>query len=598
VNIAVLIKQVPRFEAMALGPDGRLVREGLPLEINPYCRRAVSKGVDLARQFGGRCTVLTLGPPAAEDALREAVAWGADEGILITDRAFAGSDTLATARALAAALRREGPFDLILAGRNSVDADTGQVGPEVAELLDLPLLAGVKRLDVDPAARRATALLEYDDGWADAVVQLPALLTCAERLCEPAKVELEGRAAVPPHRIRTLSAADLGEGPWGQAGSPTRVGEIRVLEAERQRIVLAGPVEDQVAEAVALLSDTGALTADEGDELTDVVPDGWSRSRPRFVVLIEPDRGRLARELLGAAARLAAETGGTVTAIGLDGGLEPDAAAVWGADEVVLLVGGGVEEDVARAVREWSAAEEPWAIIAPGTMWGREVGSRLAAQLEAGLTGDAVGVAIEDGLLVGWKPAFGGRLVAAITATSPVQLVTVRPGVLPVLAPRPVRQPVTSEWTVRPRGRVEVLASGRDDELDELAAARTVVGLGTGVSPDEYDALAPLVDVLGAELAASRKVTDRGWQPRSRQVGITGRSISPSLYVAVGVSGKFNHMVGVRGAGKILAINLDPQAPVFESADIGIVADWHQAVPLLTDALQRRFAGAERPGVG
>src|SRR4051795_4837459 len=148
MRIAVLVKQVPKFEEMELGPDGRLVREGLELELNPYCRRAVSKGVELAQQSGGTCTVVTLGPPAAEDVLREAIAWGATDGVLVTDPVFAGSDTLATARALAAVLEREGPFDLVLVGRNSVDADTGQVGPEVAELLDLPFVTAVKQLDL------------------------------------------------------------------------------------------------------------------------------------------------------------------------------------------------------------------------------------------------------------------------------------------------------------------------------------------------------------------------------------------------------------------------------------------------------------------
>src|SRR5206468_4225351 len=108
MRIAILVKQVPKFEAMELGPGGRLVREGLELELNPYCRRAVSKGVELAAATGGTCTVITLGPPAAEDVLREAIAWGADRGVLVTDEAFAGSDTLATARALAAVLEREG----------------------------------------------------------------------------------------------------------------------------------------------------------------------------------------------------------------------------------------------------------------------------------------------------------------------------------------------------------------------------------------------------------------------------------------------------------------------------------------------------------
>src|ERR1700733_9953248 len=167
---------------MARGNDGRLVREGLELEMNAYCRRAVSKGVEIARDSGGTCTVFTLGPPVAEDSLREAVAWGADAGVLVTDPAFAGSDTLATASALAAALRSEGPFDLILVGRNSIDADTGQVGPEVAELLDLPFAGGVKELTL--GTDRAQVRCELDDGWRDVDVQLPAVLSTAERLTE------------------------------------------------------------------------------------------------------------------------------------------------------------------------------------------------------------------------------------------------------------------------------------------------------------------------------------------------------------------------------------------------------------------------------
>ncbi len=148
LRIAALVKQVPRFEAMTLGVDGRLVREPLEAEMNPYCRRAVATGVTLAAATGGRCTVLTLGPPCAEDVVREAIAWGADDGVVVTDPAFAGSDTLATARALAAALRHEGPFDLVLVGRNSVDADTGQVGPQLAELLDVPFLAGARSIEI------------------------------------------------------------------------------------------------------------------------------------------------------------------------------------------------------------------------------------------------------------------------------------------------------------------------------------------------------------------------------------------------------------------------------------------------------------------
>src|SRR4051812_16184049 len=248
---------------MELGPGGRLVREGLELELNPYCRRAVSKGVELAAATGGTSTVFTLGPPPAEDVLREAVAWGADDGVLITDVAFAGSDTLATARALATAIEHEGRFDLVLVGRNSVDADTGQVGPEVAQLLGLPFVTGVKQLDLGEGQLRVVC--EQDDGQSQRVVRLPAVVSTAERLCEPAKVDAAGRAAVSADRLRVLTAADLGPGPWGEDGSGTYVGEVRVLEIERARVLLTGSVDEQVDAAVRLLIDRGALETRSND---------------------------------------------------------------------------------------------------------------------------------------------------------------------------------------------------------------------------------------------------------------------------------------------------------------------------------------------
>jgi electron transfer flavoprotein alpha subunit len=137
---------------------------------------------------------------------------------------------------------------------------------------------------------------------------------------------------------------------------------------------------------------------------------------------------------------------------------------------------------------------------------------------------------------------------------------------------------------------VHIKARTRDDDLDVLAEADAVIGVGTGVGPGEYDALEPLRTLLGAELGATRKVTDKGWLPRARQIGITGRAIAPRLFVSIGASGKFNHVIGVRAAGTVLAINPDPDAPIWAATDVGIVADWHDAVPLLVDALRGRFA--------
>ena len=286
---------------------------------------------------------------------------------------------------------------------------------------------------------------------------------------------------------------------------------------------------------------------------------------------------------------------------GHDAGRTPghDAArgAGHGADLVVVLEGSRAPEDVADAVAAYVRATAPWALLAPSTAFGREVAGRAAAVSGSGLVGDAIGLAARDGALVAAKPAFAGALVADITCRSATQMVTVRPGVLPAPALLERDAPVETR-AVGTRGRVRVLTERRNDDLEALARAEVVIGVGTGVRPEEYGQLSPLAAVLRAELAATRKVTDRGWAPRSRQIGLTGRSIAPRLYVALGLSGKFNHMVGVRAAGTILAVNADPGAPVFAHCDLGIVGDWHEVVPVLRDALRRQARRSDTTAVG
>jgi electron transfer flavoprotein alpha subunit len=600
LRIAALVKQIPVGESMVLGSDRRMVRQGLELEMNAYCRRAVSKGVEWAKASGGTCTVFTLGPPSAEDVLREAVAWGADSGVHLCDPAFAGSDTLATARALSAAIREFGAFDLVLVGRNSLDGDTGQVGPEIAELSGLPFASGVREMGL--SGETLTLTLEHDDGWEEALVKLPALLSVAERLCEPCKVPPGRRAEVADDKIRRVLASELGDGPWGEVGSPTVVGRTGALHHDRAGKVFAGDLENRVAAAVELLAQRGALTRTSGEAGGRLVhpiklaaPASRDAPSPRVIaVIIEAGRPQVGAELLGAASVLAGAIGARVQGLSFDDGAVASLGEL-GADEVTHFVGSDIAEDAAAAVVQWSVEQSLWAVLGPSTAFGREVLARMAAALGAGLVGDAIGLEIADGDLIAAKPAFSGALVADISCTSPVRMASVRPGVLPVPPRRPHTAAVVSVWPMEPRGRVRVVSRRRDDDVEVLARAEMVIGVGAAVRPDEYALLSPLAALLDAELAATRKVTDRGWAPRSRQVGITGRSIAPRLYVALGLSGKFNHVVGVRGAGTILAINHDPDAFVFGHCDIGIVGDWHEVLPVLVAALRRE---RDREAVG
>ena len=621
MNVVVTVKQIPGAESLLLEPTGRLRRDGLPLEMSAYCRRAVAKGVELAHATGGRCTVVSLGPPSAADVLREALAWGADDAVLLSDPVFAGSDTLVTARALAALVEHEGPFDLVLVGRASLDAETGQVGPQLAELLGLPFASAVRELEVVAGGRGARLRCEQDDGGCEMVVQLPAVLAAAERLCRPAKVASDVWGAIAPSRVRRLGAGDLGvPGPWGEEASPTVVTALEASCSPRGGLVCTGSVTEQVRQAIAVLEARGALapapaaSPDEGSPVpSDRLPDGpggpggpggldgpggpggGGAPAPVLVaVLVEPARPDLARELLGTAARLAHGTAGRVVAVVAE---PPDAAqlAASGADEILELTGGGpggaglAEEDVAAAFGRWASEHVPGVVLAPATCWGREVASRSAVRLAAGLVGDALDVDLVGGRLHCTKPACGGGQLATVVARSAIQVATVCPGVTALLPPRAVAHAVPSSAIAVPAsGRTTVTSRWCDDDLEVLVRAPAVVGVGAGVPPDDYDEVRLLAKVLGAELGATRKVTDAGWLPRSRQIGITGRSISPRLYVAVGTSGKLNHLIGVRRAGTVLAVNADAGAPVFAGCDVGIVGDWHEVVRALVEQLESR----------
>lgn len=581
LRVAALAKPIPPFDAHGLGPDGRLRRTGLELEMNPYCRRAVAAGIAVAHSGGGRCTVFSLGPPAAEAIVREALAFGADRGVLVSDPAFAGSDTLATAWAMAAALKHFGPFDLVLAGLSSVDAETGQVGPEIAELLGYGFLAGVRELAIDGARLRIRC--EQDDGSLHATARLPLLLSVAERLCAPCKAPPEARAAVCEDRIVRITAGDLGAGPWGEVASPTYVGEIRTQQHARRPQRLNGSPASQARQAVATLVKRGVFDAIKTAPAASV-PNRRPIEGRAVAVLCEPERPRLNRALCGEAARLAGEIQGHVRAFTTVAN-DCETLGAWGADAVTLVRETRLAEDFAGAAGAWAQAAQPWAVLAPGTAWGRETAGRIAARTGSALTGDAIALAVADQRLIAWKPAFSGKLLAAIHARSPIQMATVRPGVLALPeARRPGAE--CDEIVAAPSAAIVIDKRERGDELEALETARIVIGVGLGVAPEHYPQLETLRQYLGAELAATRKVTDRGWLPRARQIGITGRAIAPRLYLALGVSGRYTHAVGIANAHTVLAINSDANAPIFEVCDIGMVADWQDAVPALLKELK------------
>jgi len=260
MKVAVCIKQVPDTSEVKLDKTtNTLIRDGIPSIINPYDLHALEAALFMRDQTGGSVTVLTMGPPQAEDALREAVALGADEAILLTDRAFAGSDTLATSKTLAAAIRTL-KADLVVCGKQAIDGDTAQVGPEVAEFLGIPHVAYVRKIEsVSPEMIRVQRLM--DDGYDVVEAGAPVLLTVVKELNTPRMPSLKGKMKAKKMEIRRMTAADLGvpTGELGLQGSPTQVNRVFTPEVRAERQSLSGTLEEQLDTLVGELKKTNCF---------------------------------------------------------------------------------------------------------------------------------------------------------------------------------------------------------------------------------------------------------------------------------------------------------------------------------------------------
>lgn len=228
MNIVVCVKQVPASDQVRVDPEtGNLLRQGTESVINPYDTHAIEEAVRIRERLGaGRVTVLSMGPPQAEAALREAVSLGADAAVLLSSRAFAGADTYATSLTLAAAVRKLGP-DLVLAGKNAIDGDTGQVGPGLACHLDWPQACYVSKVrEIEPG--RAVLECLMDTGKEVLEVDLPAVLTVVKEINEPRLASLKGKMRAKKAAIPVWDENELGLSPEdvGMAGSPTAVSHM------------------------------------------------------------------------------------------------------------------------------------------------------------------------------------------------------------------------------------------------------------------------------------------------------------------------------------------------------------------------------------
>jgi electron transfer flavoprotein alpha subunit len=298
-------------------------------------------------------------------------------------------------------------------------------------------------------------------------------------------------------------------------------------------------------------------------------------------------------EMLTAARHVANGLGGNVIGLFIGAGIA-DAARTWGsggADKILIADDAGfaglMPLPAAAALTQAIAATNPAVVLVPGTTAGRDYAPLVAARLGAGLAADCVSFTVENGALSATRPVLGGRALTRVTfpGQGPA-MATVRSGSFAKSEPgvsEPVIEMLDVTLTAEDQRVSLIKTTPKGTGASRLDSAEVVVSGGRGLKePAQFAMVEELADALGAAVGATRAVVDAGWRPHHEQIGQTGRTVSPRLYIAVGISGAVQHNVGMQGSEYIVAINRDPDAPIFKMASFGIVGDLFDVVPALT----------------
>jgi electron transfer flavoprotein alpha subunit len=617
--VVTCIKQVPDTTEVKMNPEtGTLIREGIPSVINPTDVNAVEECLKLKDLYGATVAVITMGPPQAEEALRDLLAMGADRAVLLTDRAMAGADTFATSYTLSTAIRRlendEGPADLLFFGKQALDGETGQVGPGVAARLGIPIITYATRLvKLDLQERSLVAVRKADEIIETVKASLPAAVSVIEKVNKPRRASIEGILRSQRAEVEVWNRDSIGADPtkMGLPGSPTIVkkmfvpkprGRGEILDGRNDPMGAARWLKEKILSSRPFSGEPAATSAVSGDEVRPVVNWSANLNRGPVWVYVEQNEGRAADvswELLGAGTTLARKLDTQLEAVVIGCEAEDIAreAVSYGASKVYLIDHPLLKHyrttPYAKALTEVAISYRPQVILIGATRNGRDLSGMVATNIGTGLTADCTSLDIEPdtGLMLQIRPTWGGRQLAVIMTPKHLpQMSTVRPGVFP-------RPPKTN-------AKAEIVRVGmnfREEEIPTkildfewierssmLQESDIVVSGGRGLGSEKnFQLVRDLANALGGAVGASRRAVESGLADKESQVGQTGKTIRPKLYIAVGISGSIQHLVGIEGAEVVIALNIDPEAPIFNSCNYGVIGDATKILPLLIDEMKR-----------
>lgn len=590
MRVLVLIKPVAQLDTAQFNEDYSIRRERSRHTVSFADGYALTLARDLKRSLGSvELIVMSMASQGQAPLLESLKAYDLDSLVHLCDSQFAKSDTLCTAYILSEAIVRLGPFDMILAGQQSTDSETGQVPAQVATFLGLPFLSSVAEIDTD-SSDMLRCIRYTEDERQEIQAELPVCLSVLSKSRDLAPPSLRALARARQVETITLSNKDLGlmDTRIGVKGSPTEV-----LKCTKNQLDFRSAewIHDPERGAEAIYDEISRIMKEEGDRVGEEVASGFGPpSLDEGVAVVSPLFDPLALETaFEILSHLAVQDrGARVIVFGSslsDAQLHQFASA--GARSVHHIHISTDLEDAAyaRAIQNALEGESVHTVLGGATVRMRSIMSIVAVLTSSGLAADCTEFTFEDQTVLRVvRPTFGGDLEAVIGITSDLQMATVRPKAYAHrTVERPVPIPLYQSHAEGYRNRINI--TGRQ-ALNQTAqqAMPIMFSVGNGV---QDPVLRDRIFDFGFMRGASRVAVNAFGYDYSLQVGQTGRLVSSQLYVGFGIHGAFQHIVGIKQAFRIIAVNHDPKAPIFDYADIAVCCDVDDVVTRLEMLLSR-----------
>ncbi len=635
-TIISLMKQVPLPSQMRMGEDGLMDRTKAKSIINIDCSFALEAGLQLKSMLdGAKLIVCSMGPPSFEQSLKKAISMGYDEAYLLSDRKLGGSDTFATGLAISTLIKHLGfgkganEDFIIVAGRQTSDGDTAHVPSQVAQNLDIPQATFIENIQYNDGHVIARRIIE--GGYQILKLPKPCALSLTPTGIPPRRPNLVGAVRANEAKINILSIDDinLSDEKIGLSGSPTIVAKVANIKSERAPVILSeGEDTSSLVESLIKNMKSGKNrleVSQKKQKIEKALPKDYEKVDFRdgasgILTWAELANGEITRpslELLTPAKNLAnsLEKGTKVRTLMIGHNVENLAQELiyHGSDEVIIVDDERLQEYrilpfssiFAQVIKKYN----PEIALFAATTAGRELAPRTAVKTQSGVTADCTGLEIGKYLdrknkkifspiLESRRPTYGESKLATILGFHCPQISTARAGTFEV--PKRDEKLKGKVSTFKPKLDkkdfvTEIIKTVRGDGgLANIFEADIIISGGRGTISDNMGLVKELANALknqgvNAEYASSRPMVDMGISEYARQVGQTGKTVRPKIYVAIGISGAIQHLAGMKESDNIVAINKNAKESIFSNADFGIIGDYSDIVPELIEKVKLGF---------